>query len=158
MFISFHCPSRDKTWIGLSPTHRPGRCVRTPACFGFGSHLHTSTRGAAFILDGLSCSWTRGIVSTHDPIPPAHFERILVFITPCASVACGGISSYQSPSHSHRPRRAPPPSLGVGDDIGEGDSGLVLGILPPDLADVAFEKMRQEVAWNVMYHRGAFGA
>ena len=59
---------------------------------------------------------------------------------------------------SHRPRNAPPPSLGVGDRIGEGDSGLVLDILPPDLAEVAFENMRKEVAWNVMYHRGMFSA
>ncbi|KAF8554866.1 hypothetical protein OG21DRAFT_1411753 [Imleria badia] len=55
---------------------------------------------------------------------------------------------------SHRPRNGPPPSLGVGDRIGEGDSGLVLDVLPPDLAEVAFENMRKEVAWNVMYHRG----
>ena len=60
-------------------------------------------------------------------------------------------------SGSHRPRNALPPSLGVGDRIGEGDSELVLDILPPDLADVAFESMRKEVAWNVMYHRGMFG-
>ncbi|KAF8838539.1 hypothetical protein BDN67DRAFT_997637 [Paxillus ammoniavirescens] len=53
-----------------------------------------------------------------------------------------------------KPRRAPPPSLGVGDRIGEGDSELVLDILPPDLAKVAFENMKTEVAWNVMYHRG----
>ncbi|KAF8129974.1 hypothetical protein EV363DRAFT_1337149 [Boletus edulis] len=52
------------------------------------------------------------------------------------------------------PRHALPPSLGVGDRIGEGDCELVLDVLPPDLAEVAFEKMRKEVAWNVMYHRG----
>ena len=38
--------------------------------------------------------------------------------------------------------------------IGEGDSRLVLDILSPDLADVAFNNMRKEVAWKVMYHRG----
>ncbi|KAF9222132.1 hypothetical protein BS17DRAFT_783849 [Gyrodon lividus] len=52
------------------------------------------------------------------------------------------------------PRNAPPPSLGVGDGIGEGDSELMLDILPPHLAEIAFENMRKEVAWNVMYHRG----
>ena len=61
-------------------------------------------------------------------------------------------------SHWHRPRNAPPPSLGVGDRIGEGDSELVLDVLPPDLAEVAFENMRKEVAWNVIYHRGASSA
>lgn len=45
-------------------------------------------------------------------------------------------------------------SLGPGDKIGEGDSELVLNILPSDLAEIAFENMRKEVAWNVMYHRG----
>jgi len=55
---------------------------------------------------------------------------------------------------SYRPRNAPPPSLGVDDRIGESDSGLVLDVLPPDLGEVAFENMRKEVAWNVMYHRG----
>ncbi|KAH0835524.1 hypothetical protein J3R83DRAFT_9213 [Lanmaoa asiatica] len=59
---------------------------------------------------------------------------------------------------SHRPRNAPPPSLGVGDRLGEGDSGLVLDVLPPDLAEVAFESMRKEVAWNAMYHRGMASA
>jgi len=52
------------------------------------------------------------------------------------------------------PRHEPPPSLGVHDRIGEGDSRLVLGILPPDLADVAFDNLRKEVEWKVMYHRG----
>lgn len=44
--------------------------------------------------------------------------------------------------------------LGVGDTLGEGDSSLVLDVLPQDLADVAFENMRKEVVWNTMYHRG----
>lgn len=44
--------------------------------------------------------------------------------------------------------------LGVGDTLGAGDSKLVLDILPKDLAMVAFENMRKEVAWNSMYHRG----
>jgi len=45
-------------------------------------------------------------------------------------------------------------TLGVGDTLGEGDSSLVLDVLPQDLADVAFENMRKEVAWHSMYHRG----
>ena len=47
------------------------------------------------------------------------------------------------------------PVLGVGDQIGEGDTYLLDNILPPELADVAFENLRKEVAWNVMHHRGA---
>jgi hypothetical protein len=52
-------------------------------------------------------------------------------------------------------RRNPkPPTLGIGDTIGEGDSSLVLDVLPQDLVDVAFENMRKEVAWHSMYHHG----
>lgn len=47
------------------------------------------------------------------------------------------------------------PVLGVGDQIAEGDTYLVESVLPPELADVAFESLRKEVAWNVMHHRGA---
>ena len=46
------------------------------------------------------------------------------------------------------------PMLGINDVLGEGDSRLVLDVLPRDLADVAFEKLREEVAWDTMYHRG----
>lgn len=38
--------------------------------------------------------------------------------------------------------------------MGEGDTSLVLSVLPAALADVAFENMRREVEWNTMYHRG----
>lgn len=48
------------------------------------------------------------------------------------------------------------PILGVGDPMGAGDSYLVADVLPGDLAEVAFEKLRTEVKWNTMYHRGAF--
>ena len=34
----------------------------------------------------------------------------------------------------------------------------MLDVLPPELAEVAFENMRTEVAWNVMYHRGMSSA
>lgn len=46
------------------------------------------------------------------------------------------------------------PILGPGDRIGEGDCELVLDILPPDLADQAFETLRAEVKWLTMHHRG----
>lgn len=54
-----------------------------------------------------------------------------------------------------RGRKAPKaPELGVGDEIGAGDSHLVADILPTDLADVAFDRMKEEVGWKTMYHRG----
>lgn len=34
----------------------------------------------------------------------------------------------------------------------------MLDVLPSDLAEVAFENMKKEVAWKVMYHRGTSGA
>ena len=54
----------------------------------------------------------------------------------------------------HRSSKASAPILGVGDKIGEGDSYLVENVLPPELAEVVFEKLMKEVAWNVMHHRG----
>ena len=51
-----------------------------------------------------------------------------------------------------RNSRASAPVLGVGDKIGEGDTYLVENVLPRELAEVAFEKLMKEVAWNVMHH------
>jgi len=53
---------------------------------------------------------------------------------------------------SQRTPRAP--VLGVGDSLGAGDSYLVTDMLPPDLADIAFERLKTEVQWQIMYHRG----
>ena len=44
--------------------------------------------------------------------------------------------------------------LGPGDVIAEGDTYILHGFLPPDLAEVAFENLRKEVKWNTMMHRG----
>ena len=64
-------------------------------------------------------------------------------------------SSVPAPMSLLRSSKVVVPVLGVGDQIGEGDTYLVDNILPPELADVAFENLRKEVAWNVMHHRGA---
>lgn len=45
------------------------------------------------------------------------------------------------------------PSLGPNDVIGEGDSRIVLDILPPWLNDNAFALLRTEVQWKSMHHR-----
>ncbi|KAN0103992.1 hypothetical protein V8E52_011422 [Russula decolorans] len=55
---------------------------------------------------------------------------------------------------AHCGSKASVPALGVGDKIGEGDTYLVENVLPPELAEVVFEKLIKEVAWNVMHHRG----
>ncbi|KAI5891477.1 uncharacterized protein SCHCODRAFT_02629217 [Schizophyllum commune H4-8] len=44
--------------------------------------------------------------------------------------------------------------LGPDDTIGEGDSRLVLNLLPDELREGIFERLREEVAWETMYHRG----
>ena len=54
----------------------------------------------------------------------------------------------------HRSSKVSVSVLGVGDKIGEGDTYLVENVLPPELAEVAFENLMKEVAWNVMHHRG----
>ncbi|KAJ7718299.1 hypothetical protein DFH07DRAFT_1011937 [Mycena maculata] len=45
-------------------------------------------------------------------------------------------------------------TLGAGDALGTGDSYLSLDVVPPELANVAFDRMRDEVRWDVMHHRG----
>jgi len=47
-----------------------------------------------------------------------------------------------------------PAILHPGDKMGEGDSYLVLDSVPQDLADVAFDQLREEVHWRTMFHRG----
>ena len=47
-----------------------------------------------------------------------------------------------------------PALLREGDKMGEGDTKLVNGILPPDLENVAFDRLRHEVRWRTMLHRG----
>ncbi|KAL1705573.1 hypothetical protein EV121DRAFT_203277 [Schizophyllum commune] len=48
----------------------------------------------------------------------------------------------------------PQPILGPDDSIGKGDSRLVLDLLPDELREGIFERLREEVAWETMYHRG----
>ncbi|KAI4518635.1 hypothetical protein K523DRAFT_254772 [Schizophyllum commune Tattone D] len=48
----------------------------------------------------------------------------------------------------------PQPIFGPDDLIGEGDSRLVLNLLPDELREGIFERLREEVAWETMYHRG----
>ncbi|KAH7907436.1 hypothetical protein BJ138DRAFT_1070243 [Hygrophoropsis aurantiaca] len=48
----------------------------------------------------------------------------------------------------------PPPSLGVEDKLGEGDSWLILDLLDRTNANSIFEDLLNEVQWNVMHHRG----
>ena len=62
--------------------------------------------------------------------------------------------SSEPATFENRRSKVSVPVLGVGDRIGEGDTYLVENVLPPELAEVAFEDLMKEVAWNVMHHRG----
>ena len=64
-------------------------------------------------------------------------------------MATNGESSVQ-PSRSKRVVK----TLGPDSVMGEGDTELVLNIVPDDLAKDAFELLHQEVKWQTMYHRG----
>jgi len=55
---------------------------------------------------------------------------------------------------TNRQRTPRAPVLGVGDSLGAGDSYLVADMLPPDLVDVVFGRLKTEVQWQTMYHRG----
>jgi len=63
-------------------------------------------------------------------------------------------NTVENPSKRLRPSKQAKVFTGADDLIGEGDTELVLDILPPDLAETAFERLRNEVKWQVMMHRG----
>src|ERR1700709_402782 len=62
----------------------------------------------------------------------------------------GGRATRHTRPRKRNERPKPAPELGVGDTLGTGDSHLVTDILPQELADVAFEKMKTEVKWHTM--------
>jgi len=45
-------------------------------------------------------------------------------------------------------------TLGPDSHMGEGDTELVLNIVPEDLSKDAFELLKTEVQWQTMFHRG----
>ncbi|KAF9039290.1 hypothetical protein BJ165DRAFT_378721 [Panaeolus papilionaceus] len=57
-------------------------------------------------------------------------------------------------ANSRRNRPSKPPILGVGDKLGAGDSYLVSDLLPSDIADDIFNRLKEEVKWQIMHHRG----
>ena len=57
-------------------------------------------------------------------------------------------------AHFSRKRITQTTVLCPGERVGEGDAELTLDLLPPDLAATAFAKLRDEVQWETMRHRG----
>lgn len=85
-----------------------------------------------------------------------HSTGNLPAITPSASL---NMSSPQPPTPSHastkrRAHESSAPVLGEGDIIGEGDSTLVTDLLPLDQFPDLFERLKSEIQWETMYHRG----
>lgn len=58
------------------------------------------------------------------------------------------------PARARAPKTHPAPTLGPHDALGAGDARLVLDLLPPDLAASAFARVKAEVRWAPMRHRG----
>lgn len=48
----------------------------------------------------------------------------------------------------------PPPFLGPGDPIGDGDSRIQYELMPSNVADTIFQQLLEEVGWRQMYHKG----
>lgn len=50
--------------------------------------------------------------------------------------------------------KSPKDVLKSEDKIAEGDSELVIDLLDNELADSALERLKEEVNWETMFHRG----
>ncbi|KAF8497723.1 hypothetical protein F5888DRAFT_1889369 [Russula emetica] len=74
------------------------------------------------------------------------FMEQATFTTSHCGLKLASLISFKTVTH--RSSKASVPVLGVGDKIGEGDTYLVETVLPPELAEVVFEKLMKEVAWN----------
>ena len=62
-----------------------------------------------------------------------------------------GVSSTMT--RKHRAKKPAKEFLGPEDVIGEGDSSIVLDVMPADTADSAFEELKRGVKWQKMLHR-----
>jgi len=62
----------------------------------------------------------------------------------------------QKAKTERRPRKfeSTAPLLGEGDKLGTGDSFIVYNILPIESAQTVFDKIKKEVQWRSMFHRG----
>ncbi|KAF7292042.1 Fe2OG dioxygenase domain-containing protein [Mycena indigotica] len=63
-------------------------------------------------------------------------------------------TSFTSSPPSMAPKQTHSVTLGAGDALGTGDSYLKLNVLPTELSAIAFDRLKQEVRWAVMHHRG----
>ncbi len=68
----------------------------------------------------------------------------------------GSIQPRDAGNSARTPRGSQPKGItvGPGDSVGAGDAYLVLDLLEAELRETAFEKVRDEVKWEVMHHRG----
>ena len=107
------------------------------------------------VLEAVSASLQDVALHPRSPSPnPAAADTIL---TP-THVQTATIQTIQ-PIHSRSVSRthirgSSCPPLGPGDIIGEGDSRILYDLLPPEAHPEIFEKVKNEVQWQTMHHRG----
>lgn len=85
-----------------------------------------------------------------DELPIKLKELVGPMLVPCVNHAWDSSDLFAT----LMPRKEDTRFLGVGDEIGAGDSYLVADLLPAEWAETAFDKLKDEVKWQTMYHRG----
>jgi len=60
----------------------------------------------------------------------------------------------EATSRTPRAAKSKAPTLRPGDCIGAGDTRLIPDVLPEEFSKIVFTKLRDEVKWDVMHHRG----
>ncbi|KAK7452775.1 hypothetical protein VKT23_012178 [Stygiomarasmius scandens] len=60
----------------------------------------------------------------------------------------------EATSRTPRAAKSKAPTLGPRDCIGAGDTHLIPDVLPEEFSKIVFTKLRDEVKWDVMHHRG----
>ncbi|KAI9763692.1 MAG: hypothetical protein M1840_009165 [Geoglossum simile] len=87
--------------------------------------------------------------------PASQPESAIPGLTPRNTEAAKEQATHPLPTEeSAQTKTRAPPVLGPNDVIGEGDSRIVLDILPPELEGAAFDRLKEEVQWRTMQHRG----
>jgi nicotinamidase-related amidase/glutathione S-transferase/alkylated DNA repair dioxygenase AlkB len=106
------------------------------------------------VLEAVSASLQDVALSARSPSPSPGADTIL---TP-THVQTATIQTIR-PIHSRTVSRthirgSSCPPLGPGDIIGEGDSRILYDLLSSELSTEVFEKVKSEVQWQTMHHRG----
>lgn len=115
------------------------------------THRKSTTAGAAILAPTPGSSQSDQKIQGKDTIASDSGGNIDVLGD--GGTMASGSKHLKSNHRSSLRSRFKLPSLGPNDAIGEGDSRIVLDILPPWLIDNAFDRLRTEVQWKSMHHR-----